>query len=87
MLGLEGQSDAIEILSFLGINVLKFSSQCLSIGLGSLELVVIVLQEGLDILQSLCELHVLLVLLVDLVLELHDLLLVEGCLGFLSLEL
>jgi hypothetical protein len=36
MLGLEGQSDAIEILSFLGINVLKFSPQCLSIGFRTL---------------------------------------------------
>ena len=36
MLGLERQSDAIEILSFLGIDVLKFCTQCLSIGFRSL---------------------------------------------------
>lgn len=87
MLGLELDSNAIEILSFLAIKVLKFNPQCLSVGFRSLELIVIVLQEGLDVLESLCELHVLLVLLVDLVLELHDLLLIEGCLGLLCLEL
>ena len=87
MLGLEGDPDAIEILTFLAIKAQKLTLQCLSIGLRSLELVVIVLQEGLNVLESLCELHVLLVLLVDLVLELHDLLLIEGRLGLLSLQL